>query len=121
MSLPVPKRMKQSAAYHHSARQENRAAVRLGGTTTPGSGSKDVKGDVRVRGKLRVECKATSNKSFSFTRDMADAIESAGMTAGEYPAIEVEFLPIDKHAGGRWVILPHWMLDEFLQTLQNDA
>ena len=75
-------------------KQERELAGKLGGKTTPGSGSKAVKGDVRIKGLARVEAKCTRRKSFSLTLDTIEKIEdgAASCAEGEIPVIHVEFL-----------------------------
>lgn len=92
MSVRIPKRLRQSVAYHRSPKQELQLAERTGGKTTPASGSRDVKGDVRIKGIARIEAKTTSNKSFSVTREMIEKLEQHALQAGEVPAIVIEFL-----------------------------
>lgn len=112
----TPNRLKQSPAYHRAPLQEQEAADLLGGHVTPGSGNRHVKGDVRGGG-VRLECKATSNKSFSVTREMMDKISDAAETSGETPAILVEFLATGEHPGGKLVIVPEYILSQ-LMTLK---
>lgn len=78
-------------------RQERELAAALGGRGIPGSGSRVEKGDVRVRGVLRVEAKCTRKKSFSITEDMLDKIENAATlcSPAEIPAVHVEMLTPD--------------------------
>ena len=75
-------------------KQERELAAKLGGKRTPGSGSKSVKGDVRIKGVARVEAKCTRHKSFSVTLDMIEKIEdgAASCAEGEIPVVHVEFL-----------------------------
>lgn len=78
----------------HAPRQEKRLAGVLGGRVTNGSGNQAEKGDVRVKGVIRLEAKCTRRKSFSVTREMVDKIEdaAAGCASEELPVIHVEFL-----------------------------
>lgn len=70
---------------------EKELAERVGGRVTPGSGNKDVKGDVRKKKVVRIEAKTTKNKSFSVTLDMIEKIENAALSCNELPIIVVEF------------------------------
>lgn len=83
---------KQSKAYHASSGLEKKLAKKVGGYRTSGSGNKREKGDVRLRGQLRIEHKATQNKSFSVTREMLEKIENAARGCDEIPLLVVEFL-----------------------------
>lgn len=110
--LPLPKRMqKGSAAHNRAPHQERDIAKRLKGTTTKASGAKDEKGDVRVRGTVRVEAKCTSNKSFSITREMIEKIESAALGAGEVPYVEVEFVDKFGKKLATVAVMPVWGVD----------
>jgi Holliday junction resolvase len=94
-------------------------AARLGGRTTPASGALGEKGDVRVAGVIRIECKTTSAKSFSITRDMIDRISDAAVASGEVPAIVVEFLQ-DGMPAMSVAVVPIWVLHA-LKLLQTSA
>ena len=83
---------KQSKAYHASRGLEKKIAKDVGGRRTTGSGNKLEKCDVRLNGVLRIEHKATGNKSFSVTREMLEKIELAARGCDEIPILVVEFL-----------------------------
>lgn len=115
--MKQPKRLgslTQSRAYNRAPAQEREAADRLGGRTTPASGSLREKGDVRVSGILRLECKATAKKSFSVTRDMVRKITEAGELSGEIPAVEIEFLPVSGQFHGRVAVVPVYVLNRLV-------
>jgi hypothetical protein len=78
-------------SHYRSKRQEKEIARRTRGRLTPGSGSKAVKGDVRVKRICRIECKTTKHSSFSVTMDMLNKIEEAALAADELPILVVEF------------------------------
>lgn len=80
-----------SKSHLRASKQERELAKRLGGKVTPGSGNKAVKGDVRMRGVARIECKTTQHRSFSVTLDMVRKIEDAALATDEVPIIVVEF------------------------------
>ena len=71
--------------------QEKEVAKAFQGRLTPASGSRGVKGAVRIKGVCRIECKTTTHRSFSVTLDMIRKIEEAALSGGEMPAIIVEF------------------------------
>lgn len=112
--MQLPKRLSNGAAYGRARKQEKTLAKRLGGRTTPASGSKDEKGDVRVAGVVRVECKNTQAKSFSITQDMLDKIEAAALGAGEVPAIQVDFISGQGKLQRSVVVMPTYALDHLL-------
>jgi len=106
----LPKRLKQSKAYHESPKQEAALAEEIGGKRIPGSGSRALKGDVRLAGIVRIEAKTTEAKSFTVTRKMLDKISAAAETAGEMPVLVVDFMPAGGHRGGRFVVCPAYVI-----------
>lgn len=73
--------------------QERRVAAELGGHTQAGSGSMPgAKGDVRVNGDVRVECKTTTKKDYILKLETIRKIKAEGMAQGfEDWAIQLEF------------------------------
>lgn len=94
-----------------SASQEKEIANRLGGRATLASGALDQKGDVQVKGVLRVEAKTTSKQSFRVTRDMLRKIEQAALPNNELPAMEIEFLDGKGEAIGSVCVVPTYVLE----------
>lgn len=82
---------KGSPSHRRSRKQERELAKGYGGRITVASGSKTEKGDVRIRGLVRVEAKTTKHASFSVTLDMIRKIEEAALPAGEMPVLAIEF------------------------------
>lgn len=95
-------------------KQEKEIAQRLGGRRTPASGARDVKGDVRVKGIVRVEAKTTKHKSFPVTLDMILKIEEAALHAGEMPVIMVEFNDGNGRKIKEVAICPTYVLEELI-------
>lgn len=86
--------MARSFGQRASQRQERRAAASLGGRVTPASGatgSPSAKGDVRVRGEIRAECKTTSAASYSLKLAEWRKIQSEAGAFGEAPVMQIEF------------------------------
>lgn len=83
---------KQSPAYHASAGLEKGLAKRTGGYRTAGSGNKNEKGDVRVKGIARIEHKGTQHDSFRVTKTILSKIEKAARACDEVPILVVDFL-----------------------------
>jgi len=102
---------KGNPSYRRSRKQERELATRLGGSRTLASGSGDEKGDVRLRGVLRIEAKTTKHKSFSVTLDMIKQIEEAALSGGEMPVIVVEFLTPEGKPIKEVAIVPTYVLD----------
>lgn len=99
MPLKLPKRLRKggttaSAAYKRSARQEKEVAQRLV-RVVRGSGRLIEKGDVRVKGLVRVECKTTTAKSYRILLDDLKKLALYAGGAGEIPVFLIEF--IDQH------------------------
>jgi hypothetical protein len=94
MANPFLKRQAETAnlsnSHRRSKKQEKQLAVRFSAKQTAASGAKDVKGDLRIKKVVRVECKTTLHKSFSVTHDMIDKIEMAAVSTGEVPVIIIE-------------------------------
>ena len=103
---------KPSPSHIRAKKQEREIAKRMRGRLTPNSGAREVKGDVRIHGVCRIECKTTKHKSFSVTLDMIRKIEEAAISGGEMPAIVVEF----NNGAGKKVaevaIIPTYALDQ---------
>lgn len=111
--MKIPKRIggEKSVAARRSPKQEKDLAVRLGGKVVRGSGRGNEKGDVRVKGVIRIEAKTTSKDSFRVTKKMAQKIELEAMSCGECPAIVVEFLGPDGKPEHELAVVPMWVLN----------
>ena len=113
--LPTPKRLNIGKSHRRSKAQERESAERFGGHTTRGSGSGYEKGDVRVRGIIRIEAKTTKHRSFSVTTAMIDKLEAGTFGSGEVPVIEVEL-----ELGRRRVfVVPDWAMDQIVDALRE--
>lgn len=104
--------MKLGVSHRHAPKMEREMAARLGGRTVRGSGSGKEKGDVRVKGLLRVEAKCTKRDSFSITGPMLDKIEAAAVGAGEIPAVVVEFVDEAGKPVRSVAVMPMWAFEE---------
>lgn len=102
--------LKQKTSHDRAPEQEEEWASRLDGRTTLASGSlPHDKGDV-VTGLLRVECKTTSKKSFSVTREMVDKITDQALSTSRIPAIVIEFNDDGKPVM-EVAVVPTWVLE----------
>ncbi len=99
----------QGKAYWRSRKQEKQVAKSLSGRTVAQSGAGKQKGDVRVSGRVLIECKCTEKKSFSITKEMLDKIEMAALNNAEVPAIVVEFLGPPARSVA---VVPLWVLEQ---------
>lgn len=124
MPLAKPKRLQQigaTPAHDRSRKQEKEVARRIGGNTTLASGALAEKGDVRLKGVARIECKTTMNKSFSVTREMVEKIENAALSAGELPALVIEFLSPKGGVQSSVAVVPVWVLTDLINTVKDKA
>lgn len=109
-----------STAYKHSPKQEKRIAKKVGGYRTPASGSKRQKGDVRIPGIVRIECKATQKKSFSVTREMLTKIDEATGATGELPILQVEFLDEHGKLDGAFAVVSVEIIERLIANARED-
>jgi hypothetical protein len=105
MTLKLPKRLQEKTPSHaRSKKQEKQLAERIGGRTTPGSGSGQYQhGDVKLRKITTIECKTTKHKSFSVTTDLLDKLDAAVFGSGEIPMFEIE---LENRVKGSWTLPP---------------
>jgi len=117
MGLKKPKRLKtfQTKSHVRAPKQESETAKKIGGRVVRGSGCGYEKGDARLEGVMRIECKTTSKKSFSVTREILKKIEDAAMGAGEIPVLEVEFTENGKPVGSVCIV-PSWTLESLVKN-----
>ena len=106
-----PKTNRKYVAQNRAPKQESTLAKRLHGQTTPASGSKADKGDVRVQRVLRIEAKTTTKKSFRVDLNMIRKIEDAGMPHNEIPAIVIEFIDENGHPLKEIAVVPTYLLE----------
>ena len=116
MKLPKSKQGALTGSHKRSKGQEKELAVRLGGQQIRGSGCGREKGDVRVKGFVRVEAKTTKHDSFRVTREMIEKIEKAALPNGEIPVLVVELNGEPKQ---ECAIIPAWALDLLLSKIKN--
>lgn len=100
-----------TASHKRAPKQEASLAKRIGGRVTPGSGNGATKGDIRIKGVARIECKCTKNKSFSVTFDMIEKIEAAGAEGAELPIIAIEFIDDTGRVLKSVAVCPMYVLD----------
>jgi hypothetical protein len=89
---PAPRRKALKKGKKTSLDQERDIAEEYGGRTQPGSGNQaGAKGDVRLRGQLRIEAKFTQAESYNLKFE--DLCKIAGeATFGELPVLFIDFL-----------------------------
>ncbi len=111
---PTPKGGVPKARQKRASKQEASLASAVGGKTQKGSGNQlSAKGDVRKKGIFRLECKSTTNKSFSMTREILDKISSECLRL-ERPGLDVLFLnPTTLREEDRWVAIPFSDFEEY--------
>jgi hypothetical protein len=111
----LDKKSVQSKGYWRARKQEKAIA-----RTISGSGSGRKKGDVEVMNIARLECKTTSNKSFSITRDMVEKITHAGIGSGEVPALVIEFLDQQGTPESSVCCIPLWALEMLIRNQRRE-
>jgi len=72
-----------------SVRTEVRVARQHGGQRTPRSGAGHIKGDCRVKGKYRIECKETDKLSYRIHIEEWLRFVHEAMKAGEVPVLHI--------------------------------
>jgi hypothetical protein len=107
-----PPKMGRSDSQKRSRLQEKKAAVRMGGKVQPGSGAGRAKSDVRVVGRMRMECKLTRANSYSLKLASLQKLERE-LSAGEDPAFEIEYQGVYPYL--RYVVIPGWLFDHLLE------
>jgi hypothetical protein len=100
-----------------SRAQEKRAASRWGGKRQPASGAGTEKGDVRVKGVVRGECKLTRSSSYTLKLKDLETLEKQA-ALNEEPVFEIEFQGV--YPSKRYVVLPGWVYDSYLERKRND-
>lgn len=108
----VAKRGQLTNSHRRAVKQESELAKRVKGIQTAASGSREVKGDVRKRGVMRIEAKTTKNKSFSVTLDMVRKIMDAAVGSAEVPVIVVEFNDGFNKRIAEIAVVPTYVLDD---------
>lgn len=104
------------ATKRRSRRQEDSVAEDLGGRRQKASGAmKGAKGDVRLKGKARVECKLTTKDSYRVTLQELSKIRGEAAFP-EVPVMMLEF--VEKASGKgfeRWAVVPWGWAAEHLK------
>lgn len=98
-------------SHKRAPKQEREIAALVRGRVTPRSGAGDQKGDVRLKGVARIECKTTKHKSFSVTLDMIEKLEMEAALAGELPVFVIEFCDEQGRKIKDMVVCPSYVLD----------
>lgn len=116
MALPIPKRLQGQTPSHARAKvQERETAKRIGGRQTRASGAKTEKGDVRLKGFVRIENKTTKASSYGVSVETVRKLEEAVVGSGEIPILQVE-LELGKK---KFVAMPDWALDLIIEAVKN--
>ena len=110
---------KLSDSHRRAPKQESATATRLGGRVVAGSGCGVEKGDVRIKGLARIECKCTQHKSFSLSRKLINKIEAEALECGEVPIMTIEFLT-GEHVDNEVAVLPMWALQSLINNQRED-
>jgi hypothetical protein len=99
---------------------EGHTAKRLGARLVRGSGSGRLKGDM-FTGTAHLEQKTTQRASFSIKLDWLLKITRTALEQAKFPALLVTFTSGDGMArtGGRWVMIPEDVFNEFLREKED--
>lgn len=119
--MGVPKRLgikKMSPSHVRSPIQESEIATKLKGEVTRGSGCGFEKGDIRVKGIMRVEAKTTKNKSYSLKRSTFEGLEDSIVGSNEIPAMIIEFNNEGKPSK-ELAIVPTYVLEMLCEKLRE--
>ena len=103
-----------TSSHRRAKKQERELAKSTRGRLVPASGARDVKGDVRVKGVVRIEAKTTKNQSFSVSREMVEKIEAAAVASNEMPVLVVEFNDGNGRKLKELAIMPMYALQTLL-------
>jgi len=110
--VKLHKKSRGTDSQKRSRKQEKRLARDLGGRVQPASGAGSAKGDVRVAGDVRAECKLTRAKSFNLKLSDLEKIE--GEASGEeMPLLHLEFQGVSPHK--KYVVLPYWAFQSLME------
>lgn len=104
-----------------SLRQEKQAAVDLGGRTTAGSGAAKFSGggDVRVMGKIKLECKVTEKDTYRLHYSDLKKIRTQANKVLEEPVFQIAFLHPNRTMA-KFVIIP-WGEVEYANVWYSKA
>jgi hypothetical protein len=99
-----------------SRKLERGVAEDLGGRTTPGSGNRDVKADIRKVDEWRIEHKYTESlKGYRILVDDLSAIIKHANLAGEWPAMVLNFRKLKR----QFAIIPYELFLEIVEKLRG--
>jgi len=105
-----------------SKKQERRVAEGVGGRAQCGSGAlPGNKGDGRVYGRLRIENKFTTKKSYSVKRSDLDKIR-AECQGRETPVFQIDFRdPAFNRLEDSWVLIPEQVWRKLIRDTSDDS
>jgi hypothetical protein len=103
-----------SIAHDYARLQEIEAAKTYNGWTTPNSGAGNIKGDVRVRGKFRIECKCTLNNSYGLKYDYLENFLEQAASLGEDPVMQLHFINDNGTKKRGYIIVPEEYIKDYL-------
>lgn len=99
-----------------SRKLEKGVAEDLGGHTTPGSGNRDTKADIRKVDEWRIEHKYTeSTRGYRLHVDDLSAIIKHANMAGEWPALVLNFRKLAR----QFAIIPYELFLEIVEKLRG--
>ena len=108
------------SAYEIGRRSEKRLQRKAGGLPTPGSGNKQIKGDLRHGPKLErmIENKSTTARSMKVQVSWLEKLEKEAFEAGKEPVLVLDFEAMS--LGSRqWAMIPLDRLLELYELLEQ--
>jgi hypothetical protein len=99
-----------------SRKLEQGVAKDIGGRTTPGSGNKNVKAEVRKIDEWRLEHKYTDNpKGYTLKVEELGALVRHANLAGEWPGLVVDFRKVNR----KFVTIPYELFLAIVERLRD--
>lgn len=99
-----------------SRKLEKGVAEDLGGHTTPGSGNRDTKADVRKVDEWRIEHKYTdATRGYRLLVDDLSAVIKHANMAGEWPALVLNFRKLKR----QFTVLPYELFLEIVEKIRG--
>jgi hypothetical protein len=117
--LQTQEKNNKNKAKLRSREQEKQVAKDLSGRITPGSGCGNLKGDVRVRGSYRIECKNTQKNSYSLKRSEIEKIEDQAVTYSETGIMIIRFNKNEEHNTDKQVVILDY--EEFKRLINEHS
>ena len=108
-----------SISHKYSPKQEKNLSKKLGAVLVKGSGCGDDKGDVKIDGVVRIECKSTIQKSFRLTKEILRKVGDAAMGT-EVPVVQLDFInPDNGDLEESCYVVPAWAMESLISDVKQ--